>query len=116
MGTVAPVVMSATTFAGAAQFAAVSVLQDGGTVVAAVAAAVLLNLRYLAISIAIAPVFTGPRVRRLLESQLIVDESWAVSQVEEAADRRVLVGVWPSSRSGWAARRSGLSPATCSVT
>jgi 4-azaleucine resistance transporter AzlC len=93
MGALASIAMSATTFAGAAQFAATSVLLDGGTVVAAVSAAVLLNLRYLAISIAIAPAFGGSRLRRLLESQLIVDESWAVSQVGGGRiDRRVLVG------------------------
>jgi len=54
---------------------------------------VLLNLRYLAISVAIAPAFTGSRLRRLVESQLIVDESWAVSQIGGGRiDRRVLVG------------------------
>jgi len=93
MGSVAPIVMSATTFAGAAQFAATSVLRDDGTVAAAVIAAVLLNLRYLAISVAIAPAFEGSRLRRLLESQLIVDESWAVSQIGGGrVDRRLLVG------------------------
>ena len=93
MGDVAAIVMSATTFAGAAQFAATSVLRDGGTVIAAIAAAALLNLRYLAISVAIAPAFSGPRVKRLLESQLIVDESWAISQVGGGRiDRRLLVG------------------------
>lgn len=89
----AAIVMSATTFAGAAQFAAISVLHDGGTVAAAVAAAVLLNTRYLAISLAIAPAFEGTRVRRLFEAQLIVDESWAVSQVGQGrVDRKILVG------------------------
>jgi 4-azaleucine resistance transporter AzlC len=93
IGPVASIVMSATTFAGAAQFAATSVLDDGGTVVAAVTAAVLLNLRYLAISIAVAPAFEGSRLRRLLESQLIVDESWAVAQVGGGRiDRKVLIG------------------------
>jgi 4-azaleucine resistance transporter AzlC len=93
MGVVAPIVMSATTFAGSAQFAAASVLRDGGTVVAAVVAAVLLNARYLAISVAIAPAFEGSRLRRFLEAQLIVDESWAVSQVGGGRiDRRMLVG------------------------
>lgn len=87
------IVMSATTFAGAAQFAAISVLHDGGTVAAAVAAAVLLNTRYLAISLAIAPAFEGTRLRRFFESQLIVDESWAVSQVGKGrVDRKILIG------------------------
>ena len=93
MGVLAPIVMSATTFAGAAQFAAASVLDEGGSVVAAVAAAVLLNARYGAISVATAPDFGGSRLRRFLESQLIVDESWAVAQVGGGRiDRRVLVG------------------------
>jgi 4-azaleucine resistance transporter AzlC len=81
LGVLAPIVMSATTFAGAAQFAAASVIRDGGSVVAAVGAAVLLNARYLAVSVAIAPAFRGSGLRRFFESQLIVDESWAVSQV-----------------------------------
>jgi 4-azaleucine resistance transporter AzlC len=93
MGTLAPIVMSATTFAGAAQFAAASVLDEGGSVLAAVGAAVLLNARYAAISLAVAPDFRGGRVRRFFESQLIVDESWAVAQAGGGRiDRRVLVG------------------------
>jgi predicted branched-subunit amino acid permease len=85
--------MSATTFAGSAQFAAASVIEDGGSVLAAVAAAVLLNARYLAISVSVAPDFAGSRVRRFFTSQLIVDESWAVSQVGFGRiDRRMLVG------------------------
>ncbi len=93
MGVVAPIVMSATTFAGAAQFAAASVIRDGGSVLAAVGAAVLLNARYLAISVAIAPAFRASRLRRFVESQLLVDESWAVSQVGGGRiDRRMLVG------------------------
>jgi len=93
MGVLAPIVMSATTFGGAAQFAAASVLDEGGSVVAAVAAAVLLNARYGAIGIAVAPAFQGSWLRRLVESQLIVDESWAVAQIGQGRiDRRVLVG------------------------
>jgi 4-azaleucine resistance transporter AzlC len=93
MGVVAPIVMSATTFAGSAQFAAASVLRDGGSVLAAVAAAVLLNARYLAISVSVAPAFRGSHLRRLLEGQLIVDESWAIAQVGGGRiERRLLVG------------------------
>src|SRR5438128_4359606 len=79
MGVWAPIVMSATTFAGSSQFAAASILDTGGSVAAAVAAASLLNARYVPISISVARLFRGPLPRRLLLSQLIVDESWAVS-------------------------------------
>jgi 4-azaleucine resistance transporter AzlC len=93
MGAVAPIVMSATTFAGSAQFAAASILDDGGRVAAAVTAAVLLNARYAPISISVAPVFKGSALERFFESQLIVDESWAVShQGGGRFDRRVLLG------------------------
>jgi 4-azaleucine resistance transporter AzlC len=92
----AVVVFSVTTFAGSAQFAAVSVLGAGGTVAAAVGAAVLLNARYLPMGLAAAPAFEGPLWRRLLESQFVVDEAWALSIVEEDGerrfDRRLLVG------------------------
>jgi 4-azaleucine resistance transporter AzlC len=89
----AAVVMSATTFAGSAQFAVVSTLDEGGGVAAAIVAAVLLNARYAPISVSVAPVFRGSRARRLLESQLIVDESWVVSRRPDGTfNRRVLVG------------------------
>jgi 4-azaleucine resistance transporter AzlC len=93
MGGVAAVVMSATTFAGSAQFAAASILDDGGTVVAAVVAAILVNARYAPMSVAVAPAFRGSRPRRLLESQLIVDESWAfAARPGGGFDVRVLLG------------------------
>jgi 4-azaleucine resistance transporter AzlC len=79
LGSVAPVVMSATTFAGSAQFAAASILEGAGSALAAVAAALMLNARYAPMSIAAAPGFHGSRWRRLLSAQLIVDESWALS-------------------------------------
>jgi 4-azaleucine resistance transporter AzlC len=79
MGPVAPIVMSATTFAGAAQFAAASILGGAGTVAAAIVAAVLLNARYAPMSLAAGPGFHGPPWRRLFTSQLIVDESWALA-------------------------------------
>jgi 4-azaleucine resistance transporter AzlC len=92
MGVAAPIVMSLTTFAGSAQFAAASVLDDGGALAAAIAAAVLLNLRYLAIGVSVAPSLRGSAARRLAEAQLAVDESWAVSQREGRVDRDRLVG------------------------
>ena len=92
MGATAAVVMSATTFAGAAQFAAASVLDAGGTVAAAIAAAAFLNARYVAISVTVASIFPGGRVRRLVESQLIVDESWALSGRRGRFEWPILVG------------------------
>lgn len=93
MGMLAPIVMSATTFAGAAQFAAVSVLGAGGSVAAAFAAALLLNSRYVPIGISVAPEIAGPVWRRFLEAQLVVDESWAISHRGGGRfDRRLLVG------------------------
>jgi len=92
MGAAAAVVMSATTFAGSAQFAAASVLDAGGTVAAAIAAAVFLNARYVAISVTVAAIFPGGRFRRLVESQLIVDESWALSGRRGRFEWPILVG------------------------
>lgn len=81
MGSLAPIVMSATTFAGAAQFAAISVLGTGGSVLSAIGAAVLLNSRYVPIGISVAPVFRGGPLRRFLAAQLVVDESWAIAHL-----------------------------------
>jgi branched chain amino acid efflux pump len=93
MGIAAPLVMSATTFAGSAQFAAASILGASGGAFAAITAAVLLNARYAPISLSVASLFRGRHLRRLLESQLIVDESWALaSRGGGRFDRRILVG------------------------
>jgi 4-azaleucine resistance transporter AzlC len=93
MGVAAPIVMSATTFGGSAQFAVVSILDEGGSVAAAIVAALLLNARYAAIGISVAPLFHGSLFRRVAESQVVVDESWAVSARPDGSfDRRVLLG------------------------
>jgi 4-azaleucine resistance transporter AzlC len=79
MGALPAVVMSATTFAGSAQFAAASILGGGGQALAAIAAALLLNGRYLPIGVSVAPYMTGSRLRRFAHAQLVVDESWAIA-------------------------------------
>jgi predicted branched-subunit amino acid permease len=89
---VAAIVMSATTFAGAAQFAVASTLETGGTIAAAITAAVFLNARYVAISVTVASIFPGGRLRRFVESQLIVDESWALSGRSGRFEYAVLAG------------------------
>ena len=103
-GRVAPVVMSLTTFAGSAQFAAVSILGAGGGLVTAVVAAVLLNLRYGPIGLSAASAITGPWWKRLLTAQLIVDESWAIAQRDDGRlDRHLLVGAGLLLLVGWTA-------------
>ena len=99
----AAVVMSATTFAGSAQFAVVSVLGAGGTAAAAIGAAVLLNGRYAPMSVAASGAFRGGPLRRLVEAQLLVDESWALSSREGRFDRRVLIGAGGLLYVGWVA-------------
>ena len=80
-GPVSAVVFSATTFAGSAQFAATSLVSAGGTLAAAIGAAVLLNVRYVPIGLSVAPALHGPAWRRALRAQLIVDESWAIGHL-----------------------------------
>jgi 4-azaleucine resistance transporter AzlC len=79
MGALPAIVMSATTFAGSAQFAAASVLAGGGGPLTAIVAALLLNARYLPIGVSVARFLTGPRVARFVQAQLVVDESWAIA-------------------------------------
>src|SRR5207247_3243888 len=62
-------------------------------VAASVVAASLLNARYIPISVTVAGEFKGNPLRRLLEAQLIVDESWALSRRPNGRyDRRLLLG------------------------
>ena len=79
----AATVMSATTFAGSAQFAAVSILGAGGAAGAAVATAGLLNARYAATGLALASALRGSLLRRFFVAQLSVDESWAVAYLAD---------------------------------
>ncbi|MBA4180471.1 MAG: hypothetical protein C0506_07780 [Anaerolinea sp.] len=92
-GRFAPIVMSLTTFTGASQFAAVSILGAGGGVGAAVVAAILLAARYGPIGISVAPSLRGNALTRFLHAQLVIDESWAVaSQPGGGVARERLIG------------------------
>lgn len=79
MGTVAPIVMSAIVFAGSAQFGALAVLSAGGGPGAAIAAGVLLNMRYLPMGISIAASTRGGWLWRGLAAQPLIDAGWAMS-------------------------------------
>src|SRR5262245_22555502 len=93
MGWLAPIVMSVMVFAGAAQFAALSVLAGGGTAGAAIGAGLLMNARFLPMGVAAASAFTGGPVARAAQGQAVVDASWALaSRGDGTFDRGLLVG------------------------
>jgi 4-azaleucine resistance transporter AzlC len=93
LSAVAAIVMSAIVFAGSAQFAAIAILAQGGTVGAAVAAAALMNSRFLPMGVALAPSLPGGPVRRGLQGQPVVDASWALaSRPDGTFDRWLLFG------------------------
>lgn len=81
-GTVGSVVMSAVVFAGSAQFASAAVLASGGSVVSAVTAGTLLNLRFLPMGIALAASVHGSLFRRAATGQALIDASWAMAARE----------------------------------
>lgn len=82
--------MSLLVFTGASQFAAVGVLGSGGSPAAALASALLLAARNGAYGLALAPVLRGSPARRLVASQLVIDEStaMALAQPDRAARER----------------------------
>lgn len=93
-GVVAPVVASLIIFSGSAQFASASVLVAGGSVAAAIVAAVLVNARFMAMSLSLAPSLKGNRLRRSVEAQAIVDTSWAMARRADGTfDRELLMGM-----------------------
>lgn len=88
----AALVMSATTFGGAAQIGAAGVLGAGGGTVGASVAGTLLNLRYLPMGITVARAYRGPWWRRGLLAQLLGDEAWALSRTPDGEhDSRLLI-------------------------
>ncbi len=92
-GVLAPIAFSVLAFSGSAQFAVASVLGAGGTAVAAILAAVLVNARFLAMGVAVAPALKGGRLRRALEGQAVVDASWALaSRGDGRFDREFMIG------------------------
>ena len=76
-------------------------LGAGGTAAAAIGAAVLLNARYAPMALAASGAFRGGPVRRLLEAQLLVDESWALSSRNGRFDIKVLLGAGGVLYLGW---------------
>jgi predicted branched-subunit amino acid permease len=93
MGPVAPVVMSAVVFAGAAQFGATAVLLAGGDALSAIATGTMLNARFLPMGVAAASALRGGPLRRAAEGQAVVDASWALAvRGDGRFDRELMLG------------------------
>ena len=102
MGSIAPIVMSIVVFSGAAQFGALAILAAGGSVGAAIAAGLLLNARYLAMGLGLAPSLRGRPLSRGAFAMAIVDSSWAAaSRGDGSFDPWYMVGVTALQYPGW---------------
>ncbi|MCU1453827.1 MAG: AzlC family protein [Acidimicrobiales bacterium] len=80
------VAMSLLVFTGASQFAAVAVVQAGGSPLAALGGALLLAARNGAYGLALTDVLRGRLRMRLVAAQLVIDESTAMAAAQH--DRR----------------------------
>jgi len=102
MGAIAPIVMSIVVFSGAAQFGSLAILTAGGSAGAAIAAAVLLNARYLAMGLALAPSLRGSARSRAGIAMTTVDASWAAASVGDGTfDPWYMLGVSVPQYAGW---------------
>src|SRR2546423_1352409 len=102
MGVAAPIVMSIVVFSGAAQFGSLAILLAGGGTGAAIAAGVLLNARYLAMGLALAPSLRGRALSRTAFAMTTVDASWAAaSQGDGTFDPWYMAGASAPQYAGW---------------
>lgn len=83
-----PMLLSVVVFAGASQFLFVAIIAAGGSPIAAFAAGLLVNARHLPFGLAIGEVIGSGWVRRIVGSQLIIDESTAFALAEKEPERR----------------------------
>jgi predicted branched-subunit amino acid permease len=96
------IVMSAIVYAGSAQFSAVAILAQGGGAGAAIAAAALMNSRFLPMGVAFAPSLRGGPIKRALQGQAVVDASWALaSRPDGSFDRMLLFGSSAAQYTTW---------------
>ena len=99
---VAAIALSLLVFAGSAQFAAIAIIGGGGSVAAALLAATLMNSRFLAMGIALAPSLPGNALRRALQGQAVVDASWAMAlRADGRFDRHFLFGATAPQYVAW---------------
>jgi len=102
MGVVAPIAMSIVVFSGAAQFGSLAILAAGGGTATAIAAGVLLNARYLAMGLALAPSLRGRALSRAAFAMTVVDASWAAASSGDGRfDPWYMVGVTVPQYPAW---------------
>jgi 4-azaleucine resistance transporter AzlC len=80
--------MSLLVFTGASQFAAIGIIDGGGSPAAALGSALLLAARNTAYGIAVAPLLRGPLRQRLVAAHLVVDEPAGLALAEEGPARQ----------------------------
>jgi predicted branched-subunit amino acid permease len=98
----AAIVFSVIVFAGSAQFASISIVGAGGGAGAAVAAATLMNSRFLPMSAAVGPSFSGGPLKRAAKGQTVVDASWAMSSRGDGTfDEYLLMGASAIAYVSW---------------
>ena len=81
--------MSLLVFTGASQFAAVGVISSGGSPYAALGSALLLAARNTVYGLAMSRVLPEGRLRRLVASHFVLDESTAMALAQREPRRRV---------------------------
>lgn len=102
IGAAATIVMSIVVFAGAAQFASVSILAAGGSLASAVSAGLLINTRFLPMGLAVAPALHGGPAQRAAEAQTMVDASWALANRGDGTFARlIMMGSTIPQAAGW---------------
>jgi 4-azaleucine resistance transporter AzlC len=90
------IVASIIIYAGSAQFAMLSIIASGGGLAPAVAAAALVNSRFLPMGIALAPSLPGGPAKRAVQGQPVVDASWVLAgRPDGTFDRAMLF--WSSA-------------------
>jgi predicted branched-subunit amino acid permease len=87
--------LSLLTFTGASQFAVIGVLGAGGTALTGIATASLLGMRNAIYSMIMKPILNLTGLKKLVATQITIDESVAVATAEEVrGDAAMKHGFW----------------------
>jgi predicted branched-subunit amino acid permease len=102
LGAIPAVVMSMLVFGGASQFGALSVLAAGGGPIAAIVVGTLINIRFLPMSIALAPSLRHRWYERVARGQAIIDPSWVMARRADGHyDSDFLIGASAAQYCTW---------------